>query len=112
MHDNLIHGANWIKDWWHVIAGLSLALWYGVIRFKKQVFASYPTHDEMNAKLDACKNEIVAAQQVTNDQTRKQHKDLRDHMDDRFDKLVDMFVGHLDRPVHAVKSDKLSKRQG
>lgn len=109
MHDNFLQGVSWVKEWWHVIAGLSLGLWYGMIRFKKQVFASYPTHEEMNAKLDDCKNEIVAAQQVTNNQTSKQHKDLRDHMDRRFDKLVDMFVGHLDKPRQPEKPRSVSK---
>lgn len=98
MHDTFVTHVHWLKDWWHVITGVLLVMSAFIIRLKRQIFASYPTHSEMNAKLEACKNDIVAAQEDMEIRTEHQYKDLYKHIDGKFDHMLDLLVQHMNRP--------------
>ncbi len=43
-----------VKEWWHVITGIFLGLWFGVRKLFSMILSRHPTHEQM----EDCKQDI------------------------------------------------------
>lgn len=71
-----------VSDHWHVITGVALALWWGLVRIKRAIFRSYVTSEQMVH----CKNEIIDRLEAADKRNSDQH-----------DKILDLIVRHIEK---------------
>ena len=73
--DNIVPHLSWIKDWWHVIVGVVLAVVWAMIRLLKTVF-------------------------ITNEQLRRYHEEnalahrrIEEKIERKFDRIIGILLG-------------------
>jgi len=68
--DNIVPHIVWIREWWHVVAGVTLAILWAIIRLLKTVFITHEqlrryheenalAHRRLETKIDTNFNRII-----------------------------------------------------
>ena len=64
-----------LKEWWHVITGMVIAIGWGLVRIKRSITSAHPTH----AELDSCKEDVhESLVQLLADHERTEFKKLEE----------------------------------
>ena len=73
----------YLEQHWPYVVGISTALWYAVVRIKKNIFRQYVTLDELHdCKREICK-QIAEADQRNTDQHDHIMTTIIQHLDKR-----------------------------